>query len=489
MIKMNHGKLGDGHNHIKSKGLDVQMALRAKVANSLENEFFHVQPEMNISSHVKSHVAHMKSHVSDMTIASDIDKLHGHQLHEQQPVDGRWHQQAGRNISINILEDVDEPKTKTANADVGMKPGGEKKTTWRNFVNIFDLTRVVSASIFARFFLAARKKAESSEPKTGNASRSRIFQIDVPLLICIGLWYLGNFYYNITNKVALNCTGGLAGFPLTIATLQLGVGVIYSLFLWVAPDARPKPSITFKDYISTLPVGLTAAGAHVCAVMALSAGAVSFAQIVKAAEPAFAALLGALFYGVRMSAAKWLCLIPVIGGVAVASFGELDFAWAALAFAALADFFAALNKNETKKLMGTPGISERLGSVGNQYAISAITAFFFCIPTMLLTEGHKLGLFLQLCSSTPLLLSNIIFSGLWFYLYNELSTQAIKKTGAVTQSVLSALKRVMVIVVLAVVMGESIGLLKLIGCGICIGGVFLYSIIDKLTPCQNRRFA
>ena len=39
---------------------------------------------------------------------------------------------------------------------------------------------------------------------------------------------------NISNKMALKAAGGAAGFPLTIATLQLGVGMIYALFLWAA---------------------------------------------------------------------------------------------------------------------------------------------------------------------------------------------------------------------------------------------------------------
>jgi len=43
---------------------------------------------------------------------------------------------------------------------------------------------------------------------------------------------------NISNKMALKAAGGAAGFPLTIATLQLGVGCIYALFLWVSPFPR-----------------------------------------------------------------------------------------------------------------------------------------------------------------------------------------------------------------------------------------------------------
>ena len=82
--------------------------------------------------------------------------------------------------------------------------------------------------------------------------------------------------------------------------------------------------------------------------------------------------------------------------------------------------------------------------------------------------------------TNPVVKLNLLLSGLWFYGYNELATLTIKKTNAVTQSVANTAKRVIVIVGVAVVMGESLDPLKLLGCSIGIGGVFLYSIIDKL---------
>ena len=66
-----------------------------------------------------------------------------------------------------------------------------------------------------------------------------------------------------------------------------------------------------------------AAGAHLASIFSMNLGAVSFAQIVKASEPAFAAVVGMTLYGKSISKAKWLCLIPVIGGVCLASIKEL----------------------------------------------------------------------------------------------------------------------------------------------------------------------
>jgi solute carrier family 35 protein E1 len=71
--------------------------------------------------------------------------------------------------------------------------------------------------------------------------------IDIPLLTFFGLWYLGNYYYNVSNKLALKAAGGATGFPLTISALQLGIGSLYGIFLWLAPDARKAPTITMDD--------------------------------------------------------------------------------------------------------------------------------------------------------------------------------------------------------------------------------------------------
>jgi solute carrier family 35, member E1 len=310
-------------------------------------------------------------------------------------------------------------------------------------------------------------------------------KIDFGLLAYFALWYLGNYFYNITNKLALNAAGGKTGFPVTISSLQLGVGCLYGIFLWLAPDARARPKVTMDDIIKMLPVAFCFMGAHSASVFAMGMGAVSFAQIVKAAEPAFAAVLSQFVYGKKVSKAKWLCLPIVIGGVILASVKELDFAWSALISACIANMFAAVRGNENKKLMETPGLKDRIGSIGNQFAITSILGFLLSLPLIALKEGSRFGEFVQLCKTTPAVWMNLVASGLYFYGYNEVATMTLKKTGAVTQSVANTAKRVIVIVGVALVLGESLSPIKLIGCSIGIGGVFLYSIIDNIVKPKN----
>jgi len=301
--------------------------------------------------------------------------------------------------------------------------------------------------------------------------------MDFGLLVVFAGWYLGNYYYTLNNKYALKAAGGATGFPVTIGFMQMLIGSVYALFLWLAPDARALPEVTTSDLLQIMPVAACAAGAHIASIFSMNLGAVSFAQIVKAAEPAFAALIGVTLYGKSVSKAKWLCLIPVIGGVCLASIKELDFSVVALFAACLANVFAAFRANENKKLMETPGLSDRIGSTGNQFALSTLLGTLAVLPVFAFTEMSKFGTFVELFKTVPAVRNNVLTSGLYFYLYNELSTITIKKTSATTQSVANTAKRVIVIVGVALALGESLEPIKLLGCSIGIGGVLLYSLV------------
>ena len=70
--------------------------------------------------------------------------------------------------------------------------------------------------------------------------------------------------------------------------------------------------MSFAQVMKLAPLGFWAAAAHAGAVFAMSAGAVSFGQIVKAAEPAFAVVVGYFVYSKTESKAKIAMLVPII---------------------------------------------------------------------------------------------------------------------------------------------------------------------------------
>ena len=108
----------------------------------------------------------------------------------------------------------------------------------------------------------------------------------------------------------------------------------------------------------------------------------------------------------------------------------------------------------------TDGLKDRIGTIGNQFALTTIFAFLFSVPLAVWREGSRWAEFCTAWKTNPAIKLNMIMSGLWFYGYNELATMTLKKTGPVTQSVANTAKRVIVIVGVAIVMGESLDPLK-----------------------------
>jgi len=309
--------------------------------------------------------------------------------------------------------------------------------------------------------------------------------MEISLVAYLVAWYLGNYYYNIFNKQAGKASGG-ADFAFTLATIQLVVGSMYALFLWLAPDARAAPKMTFAQVMQLAPLGFWAALAHGGAVYAMTAGAVSFGQIVKAGEPVFAAAIGYMVYNSKVSLAKILCLVPIIGGIALASAKELDFTVAALLAASTANVASAFRGGENKKVM-TGDLQAAVGGVGNAYAITTIWAMILLVPSIFISgEYAKFDQFKEMWyadgkpGTSGNLRYNTIMSGLTFYLYNEVSTMALKSLSGVSHSVANTAKRAVVIIGSAIAFGEDMGFEKSLGCSIAIGGTFLYAVADDL---------
>ena len=79
------------------------------------------------------------------------------------------------------------------------------------------------------------------------------------------------------------------------------------------------------------------------------------------------------------------------GSEAGPTLAQLDFSVAALVAACVANLFAAFRSNENKKLMDTPGLKDRIGSTGNQFALSILLGTLCILPVWAWREGGRLG--------------------------------------------------------------------------------------------------
>lgn len=323
--------------------------------------------------------------------------------------------------------------------------------------------------------------AKKEEPK--KTFISTIWNDSTQLFTYLSVWYLGNIYYNIYNKKACIALGknaaGHSNAHWALSAAQLLVGVLFVLPCWLT-GLRKAPEMSFDNWKELAPVGLFASLAHAFSVLALGAGAVSFGQIVKAGEPVFAAATNALVLKDLDHPMVYLALLPIIGGVGLASLKELSFTWTALIAASAANQAAALKNVVSKGVMSKPW-AKNLGPQ-NTYAVVTILALLFTLPFVAffdLKDAAAVYDQVMAMGTGAEVVKYSVFSGLAFYLYNEASFLALSRLSPVTHSVANTLKRVVIIVASCIVFKTPMSLLGGIGSGIAVLGTLLYSLAKK----------
>jgi solute carrier family 35 protein E1 len=298
--------------------------------------------------------------------------------------------------------------------------------------------------------------------------------------VYFALWYLFNIGYNIYNKQALNAMS----LPWTIATLQMATGIAYFVPMWVL-GLRKAPKLSFSDMKTLFPIALCHTGVHVGAVIALGAGAVSFAHIVKASEPVVTCGLNALLLGQILPLPVYLTLLPIIGGVAIASMKELSFTFLALASAMLSNVSSAARGVLSKKTMSGKQIGENLDAQ-NLYAVLTAMSTIILIPMMLAMEGTQFvdvfkGLVAAGDFTNKSLATLLALGGATYYAYNEVAFLALGKVNPVTHAVGNTIKRVVIIVASVVAFKTPMSTGSIIGSSIAIFGTLLYSLAMNAT--------
>jgi solute carrier family 35 protein E1 len=289
------------------------------------------------------------------------------------------------------------------------------------------------------------------------------------------LWYLFNIAYNIYNKQALN----VLAYPWTVATIQMAAGLAYFVPLWVL-GIRKAPKLNASELKTLLPIALCHTGVHVGAVIALGAGAVSFAHIVKASEPVVTCALNALLLGQILPLPVYATLLPIIGGVAIASLKELSFTWLALGSAMLSNVSSAARGVLSKKTMSGKKMGENLDAQ-NLYAVLTAMSTLILIPAMLAMEGTSFfSAFSQVVAKgeyTRKSLAMLIgLSGASYYAYNEVAFLALGKVNPVTHAVGNTIKRVVIIVASVIAFKTPMSTGSIVGSSIAIAGTLLYSL-------------
>lgn len=300
---------------------------------------------------------------------------------------------------------------------------------------------------------------------------------DVQLGGMFCLWYALNVYFNIYNKQVLK----VYPFPSTITAFQFGCGSLLVLLMW-GFNLHPKPKITRSQFAAILPLAIAHAMGNLLTNVSLGKVAVSFTHTIKAMEPFFTVLLSVLFLGERPNPWVVFSLVPIVGGVALASFTEASFNWLGFGSAMASNLTNQSRNVLSKKLMVKE--EESLDNI-NLFSVITLMCFVFLLTTAIFIDGVKFSpSYFQLAASRGLNVKELcvraLVAGLCFHTYQQVSYMILEKVSAVTHSVGNCLKRVVVIVSSVIFFQTPISPLNSFGTALALAGVFLYTRAKRL---------
>jgi solute carrier family 35 protein E1 len=293
------------------------------------------------------------------------------------------------------------------------------------------------------------------------------------------LWYAFNITFNILNKSTLN----IFPAPWFLATFQLVASGAFMCALW-ALRLQPLPRVSWADIRALAPVALFHTIGHVSACLSFSQMAVSFAHVVKSAEPVLSVVLAQVILGETYPYYVWLSLLPIIAGCSLAAMKEVSFAWSGFNNAMVSNVGMVLRNIYSKKFLG----QLKLDGI-NLFAILSIISIFYCLPCALLLEGFKGGVnhWAPMWEAAVLSSGGLVpfakllaAGGLFYHLYNQASYMVLDQgISPVTFSVGNTMKRVAVVVSSVLFFKNPVSITNWVGSMVALLGTGLYSLAKQ----------
>lgn len=257
-----------------------------------------------------------------------------------------------------------------------------------------------------------------------------------------------------------------------ITTYQFLIGSAVGLAWFLA--TRTKIDTSRETLLAVLPLAMVHTVGNLLTNVSLGMVAVSFTHTIKACEPLFSVLLSALFLGEGADPWVLATLIPIIGGVAGASFSEASFNWPGF-ISAMGSNITFQSRNVFSKKFMTPEIKEKVpappttsgvhatgppsvreqavsgnasvlqvgGSIG-LFTLMTMMSFCLLAPFAVLKEGLPFTPAAMVANGVlqpEVLMQKATVAALMFHLYQQVSYMILARVSPVTHSIGNCIKR------------------------------------------------
>eukprot|EP01100_Stratorugosa_tubuloviscum_P003465 TRINITY_DN1844_c4_g1_i1.p1 TRINITY_DN1844_c4_g1~~TRINITY_DN1844_c4_g1_i1.p1 ORF type:complete len:320 (-),score=73.87 TRINITY_DN1844_c4_g1_i1:144-1103(-) len=295
------------------------------------------------------------------------------------------------------------------------------------------------------------------------------------------LWFIPNVTTVILNKYIFRDLEFI--FPLSLTFIHMFICFIGAfLCLRVFKFFNYNPIPFFEEVIPhILPLSALFCLNIVLGNISLRWVPVSFMQTVKSLVPAFTFLLQITYF--RDSSNRnftiYLTLIPIVGGVAIASYTEVNFNVIGFVAALIASLITALQAVVSGKLL-----KQQLDPINLIFYMAPFSAIML-LPFVYYKEYDDIITNWKYRDDIYSHLT-LIISGIVALLLNITQFLVIQKTSALTATVSGNLKVVLSITLSVLIFKNQITFINGFGCAIAILGVFWYNKMKYEQHTQNK---
>ncbi|XP_050430664.1 solute carrier family 35 member E1 homolog [Adelges cooleyi] len=291
--------------------------------------------------------------------------------------------------------------------------------------------------------------------------------ISVAVLCCF--WYVVSSGSNVVGKTLLN----QFPYPMTVTMVQLLSIAVYSGPFFNLWGVRRFVDISWPYYFKLIvPLALGKFVGSVFTHVSLWKVPVSYTHTVKATMPLFSVILSRIILGEKQTLKVYLSLMPIIIGVAIASFTEISFDLIGLLSALGATLQHTLQNIFSKKVLHDTGIHHlRLLHILGRLAL------FMFLPVWLYYDFWYLVSVsnFNVNNESYKVLGLLITDGILSWLQNILAFSVMSMVTSLTYAVASSSKRIFVVGASLFVLGNPVTLNNVCGMSLALLGVIAYN--------------
>lgn len=235
-------------------------------------------------------------------------------------------------------------------------------------------------------------------------------------------------------------------------------------------DSRHSLPINSRFYLRTIvPIGLLYSGSLVCSNLVYLWLSVSFIQMLKSASPVVVLFFSWLWGLVDPTTSKLINIFVIVIGVAIASFGEIQFSWIGFMFQCGGIVFEAMRLVLIQVMLSSEGL--KMDPLVGLYYYAPVCA----VMNLFVALGSEVPKFemQHLWDAGPFML---LLNALVAFMLNIASVCLIGKTSGLVMTLTGILKSILLVIISIVIWHTEITLMQAFGYLVALVGLTYYSV-------------